>query len=451
MAEILNALVVDDEKHVSDLLKLQLDEVGFSVDVAGDGAAGINKIQSKRYDVILLDLKMPRINGLEVLKFAKETQPDSQVLILTGYGDIKTAVDTIKMGAFDFITKPYNFDELLVSVKNALEMRRLILDNKVMKMQLDDGKFYLVGQSTALQRVVEVSQKVAPSDASVLITGPSGSGKELIAHLIHENSERADKPFVALNCASIPDTLIESELFGHEKGAFTDAHSLKQGLAEIADGGTLFLDEVGDISHLVQPKLLRFIETGTFRRVGGTVEMSVNVRILSATNKDLEHEVEEGKFREDLLYRLNVVHVEVPPLSQRREDIPLLVEHFLNKKQHMRRAKKISKEALKLLMEYDWPGNIRELENVIERAAILATGDEITPEFVALTSKSKSTDVRRIPTRLSLAELEKIHIENVLKANGFNRNKSAKALGISLKTLYLKIKHYGIETPSGKG
>ncbi len=451
MAEILNALVVDDEKNVSDLLKLQLDEVGYSVDVASDGAVGINKIQTKRYDVILLDLKMPRINGLEVLKFAKQNQPDAQVLVLTGYGDIKTAVNTIKLGAFDFITKPYNFDELLVSLKNAMEMRRLIVDNRVMKMQLGEGKFELVGQSSALQKVVQVALKVAPSDASVMITGPSGSGKELIAHLIHENSERSKKPFVALNCASIPDTLIESELFGHEKGAFTDAHTLKQGLAEIADGGTLFLDEVGDISHLVQPKLLRFIETGTFRRVGGTVELVVNVRILSATNKDLEREAEEGKFREDLLYRLNVVHVEVPPLGQRREDIPLLVEHFLQKKQRTHRAKKISKEALKMLMEYDWPGNIRELENVIERAAILATGDEITPEFIALTSKSKSTDLRRIPTRLSLAELEKIHIENVLKANGFNRNKSAKALGISLKTLYLKIKHYDIETPAGRG
>lgn len=450
MADTIQALVVDDEKNITDLLKLQLEEVGFSVDVANDGAAGINKIQGKRYDVILLDLKMPRINGIEVLKFAKENQPDSQVLILTGYGDIKTAVDTIKMGAFDFITKPYNFDELLVSIKNALEMRRLIVDNKVMKMQLGDGKYEIVGQSSALQKVVDVSLKVASSDASVLITGPSGSGKELIAHLIHENSERAKKPFVAVNCASIPDTLIESELFGHEKGAFTDAHSLKQGLTEIADGGTLFLDEVGDITYLVQPKLLRFIETGTFRRVGGTVEMSVDVRIISATNKDIEREVEEGKFREDLLYRLNVVHVEVPSLSQRREDIPLLVEHFLQKKQRAHRAKKISPEALKLLTDYDWPGNIRELENVIERAAILATGEEITPEFIALSSKSKSPDLRRISTRLSLAELEKIHIENVLKANGFNRTKSAQALGISLKTLYLKIKHYNIDTPANK-
>ncbi len=450
MAEEFSALVVDDEKNVADLLKLQLVESGFYVDVANDGAVGINKVQSRKFDVILLDLKMPRINGLEVLKFVKENQPDAQVLILTGYGDIKTAVDSIKMGAFDFITKPYNFDELLVSVNNALEMRRLIVDNKVMKMQLGEGKFELVGQSPALQKVVEVALKVAPSDASVLITGPSGSGKELIAHLVHENSERSRKPFVALNCASIPDTLIESELFGHEKGAFTDAHTLKQGLAEIADGGTLFLDEVGDISFLVQPNLLRFIETGTYRRVGGTTEMSLNVRIVSATNKDLEREVEEGKFREDLLYRLNVVHVEVPSLGQRREDIPLLVEHFLQKKQRTRRAKRISASALKLLMEYDWPGNIRELENVIERAAILAGGDEITTELIALTSKSKSTDLRKIPTRLSLAELEKIHIENVLKANGFNRNKSAKALGISLKTLYLKIKHYEIDTPNGK-
>ena len=384
-----HALVVDDEKNVTELLKLQLEEEGFSVDTANDGAVGINKIQAKPYDVILLDLKMPRINGIEVLKFAKENQPDSQVLILTGYGDIKTAVDTIKMGAFDFIPKPYNFDELLVSINNALEMHRLIVDNKVMKMQLGDGKYEIVGQSQALQKVVELALKVAASDASVLITGASGSGKELIAHLIHENSERSKKPFVAVNCASIPDTLIESELFGHEKGAFTDAHTLKQGLAEIADGGTLFLDEVGDITYLVQPKLLRFIETGTFRRVGGTVEMSVNARIISATNKDIEHEVEEGKFREDLLYRLNVVHIEIPSLSQRREDIPLLVDHFLHKKHGSRRVKKISPEAMKLLMEYGWPGNIRELENVIERAAILASGDEITPGFYSAYIKIK--------------------------------------------------------------
>ncbi len=451
MADTIQSLIVDDEKNVTDLLKLQLEETGYAVDIAGDGAAGINKIQGKRYDLILLDLKMPRINGIDVLRFAKENQPDAQVIILTGYGDIKTAVDTIKMGAFDFITKPYNFDELLVSIKNALEMRRLVIDNKVMKMQLADQRYEIVGSSPALQKVIDIAMKVAPSDASVLITGPSGSGKELIAHLIHENSERAKKPFVAVNCASIPDTLIESELFGHEKGAFTDAHALKQGLAEIADGGTLFLDEVGDISYLVQPKLLRFIETGTFRRVGGTVEMSVNVRIVSATNKDIEREVEDGRFREDLLYRLNVVHVEIPSLHQRREDIPPLVEHFLSKKHRTRRAKRISAEAMKLLTEYDWPGNIRELENVIERAAILEPGEEITPEFIALTGRSKSPDLRRIPTRLSLAELEKIHIENVLKANGFNRTKSAKALGISLKTLYLKIKHYSIDTPPGKG
>ncbi len=447
MAGDVHALIVDDEKNVTDLLKLQLDDVGFTVDTANDGAVGINKIQAKPYDVILLDLKMPRIDGLEVLKFAKENQPDSQVLILTGYGDIKTAVDTIKMGAFDFITKPYNFDELLVSIRNALNMHRLIVDNKIMKMQIGEGKYEIVGESPALQKVIDVALKVAASDASVLITGPSGSGKELIAHLIHQNSERAKKPFVAVNCASIPDTLIESELFGHEKGAFTDAHSLKQGLAEIANGGTLFLDEVGDITYLVQPKLLRFIETGTFRRVGGTVEMSVDARIVSATNKDLDQQVEEEKFREDLLYRLNVVHVEVPPLSQRREDIPLLVSHFLQKKHKSRSIRKISEGALKLLMAYDWPGNIRELENVIERAAILAPKDEITPEYIALTSKAKSADLRRIPTRLSIAELEKIHIENVLKANDFNRTKSAKALGISLKTLYLKIKGYEIDTP----
>lgn len=441
-------LVVDDEKSVTELVKAQLEEVGFSVDVANDGAAGINKIQSKRYDIILLDLKMPRIDGIEVLKFAKGAQPDVQVIILTGYGDIKTAVDTIKLGAFDFIPKPYNFDELIVAIKNALHVRRLLIDNRVMRMQLGEGKYEIIGNSPALRQVIDLAIKVADSDASVLITGPSGSGKELIAHLIHENSPRKKNPFVALNCASIPDTLLESELFGHEKGAFTDAHTLKQGLAEVADGGTLFLDEVGDISYLVQPKLLRFIETGTFRRVGGTTELSVDVRIISATNKDIQKEVDEGRFREDLLYRLNVVHLEVPPLNQRKEDIPLLVEHFLQKRRRGRTAKKISQEAMNILMEYDWPGNIRELENVVERAALLTTGDEIMPESIALGSKSRGADLKRIPTRLSLAELEKIHIENVLRANNYNRAKSSQALGISQKTLYLKIKHYGIEVPT---
>ncbi|MGC8596182.1 MAG: sigma-54-dependent transcriptional regulator [Candidatus Kryptoniota bacterium] len=440
-------LVVDDEKSVTELLKAQLEEVGFSVDVANDGASGINKIQNKRYDIILLDLKMPRIDGIEVLKFAKSAQPDVQVIILTGYGDIKTAVDTIKLGAFDFIPKPYNFDELIVAMKNALHVRRLLIDNRVMRMQLGEGRYEIIGNSPALQAVIDLAIKVADSDASVLITGPSGSGKELIAHLIHENSPRKKNPFVALNCASIPDTLLESELFGHEKGAFTDAHTLKQGLAEVADGGTLFLDEVGDISYTVQPKLLRFIETGTFRRVGGTNELGVDVRIISATNKDIQKEVDEGRFREDLLYRLNVVHLEVPPLSQRKEDIPLLVEHFLKKRKGGRMVKRISEEAMKILMEYDWPGNIRELENVVERAALLTPGDEILPESIALGSRGRGADLKRLPTKLSLAELEKIHIENVLRANNYNRAKSSKALGISQKTLYLKIKHYGIDVP----
>ena len=440
-------LVVDDERSVTELLKAQLEEVGFSVDVANDGAAGMNKIQSKRYDIILLDLKMPRIDGIEVLKYAKGVQPDVQVIILTGYGDIKTAVDTIKLGAFDFIPKPYNFDELLVAMKNALHVRRLLIDNRVMRMQIGEGKYEIIGNSPALQGVIDLALKVADSDASVLITGPSGSGKELIAHLIHENSPRKKNPFVALNCASIPDTLLESELFGHEKGAFTDAHTLKQGLAEVADGGTLFLDEVGDISYTVQPKLLRFIETGTFRRVGGTNELTVDVRIISATNKDIQKEVDEGRFREDLLYRLNVVHLEVPPLNQRKEDIPLLVEHFLKKRRRGKISKRMSEEAMKILMEYDWPGNIRELENVVERAALLTPGEEILPESIALGSKTRGADLKRIPTRLSLAELEKIHIENVLQANNYNRAKTSRALGISQKTLYLKIKHYGIEVP----
>lgn len=450
MAVNVHVLIVDDEKNVTEILRHQLEGAGFMVETANDGATAINRITAKPYDIILLDLMMPRINGVEVLEFAKANRPDSQVLMLTGSSNLKIAVGTIKKGAFDFITKPYSLEELLVSIGNALNASRLSVDNKVMKVQIGGRKFEIVGESPAVKEMIDVASRFAASDSPVLITGPSGSGKELVAHLIHEKSDRAKESFVAVNCASIPDTLIESELFGHEKGAFTDARSLKQGLVEIANRGTLFLDEAGDISTMVQPKLLRFVETGTFRRIGGTVELGVDTRIISATNKDIEHEIEEGRFREDLFYRLNVMHVDVPSLNQRREDIPLLVNHFLQKKHKARQAKRISDAALKSLLQYDWPGNIRELENVIERAAILAPGEEINPQHIALPLKHMSAGLRKIPTALSMADLEKIHIENVLKANGFNRKRTAEALGISLKALYLKIRIYKVETPARK-
>jgi two-component system response regulator AtoC len=445
-------LVVDDEEYLCELLKEELLSTKmFEVDIANDGAQAINKIQSGLYDLVLLDIKMPRISGIEVLKFIKEFSPDTEVIMITAHGDIKLAVETIKLGAFDFITKPYNFDELLVSIQNALERRNLKLQNRLMKKEIsrlihDDE---VIGQSKIFRDVLDIVAKVAGTDATVLIYGESGTGKEVIARLIHKNSPRRDKPFVAINCAAIPDTLIESELFGHEKGAFTDAYTSKPGLVEIANGGTLFLDEVGDLSQYVQPKLLRFIETGEFRRVGGNNILKVDVRIISATNKDLNEEVRKGNFREDLLYRLNVVTIRLPALRERKEDIPLFVDYFLKKKTLGR--KKMSPEAMKILIDYDWPGNIRELENVVERAAILAKDDLIKPEDLAIKPELKEDYYAKLAKKpvnsLSLAELEKIHIENVLKANNWNKSKTAEILGISLKTLYLKLKRYGITEP----
>lgn len=445
-------LIVDDEEYLCELLKDELLSTNlFEVDIANDGAQAINKIQNKIYDIVLLDIKMPRISGIEVLKFIKEYSPDTEVIMITALGDIKLAVETIKLGAFDFITKPYNFDELLISIQNALEKRQLKLRNILMQKELShftQGD-EIIGQSKVFKDVLEIVARVAGTDTTVLIYGESGTGKEVIARLIHKNSLRKDKPFVPINCAAIPDTLLESELFGYEKGAFTDAHTSKPGLVEIANGGTLFLDEIGDLSQYVQPKLLRFIETGEFRRVGGNNILKVDVRIISATNKDLNEEVKKGNFREDLLYRLNVVTIRLPALRERREDIPLLVEYFLNKK--TRGRKKISPEAMQILVNYDWPGNIRELENVVERAAILAKDDIIRPEDLALKPELKEDYyarlVRKPVNTLSLAELEKIHIENVLKANNWNKSKTAEILGISLKTLYLKLKRYGISEP----
>ncbi|MCS7229600.1 MAG: sigma-54 dependent transcriptional regulator [Candidatus Kryptonium sp.] len=445
-------LVVDDEEYLCELLKDELLSTNlFEVDVANDGAQAINIIQNRIYDIVLLDIKMPRISGIEVLKFIKEYTPDTEVIMITAFGDIKLAVETIKLGAFDFITKPYNFDELLVSIQNALEKRRLKLQNRLMQNELSRliHTDEVIGQSKIFREVLDIVARVAGTDATVLIQGESGTGKEVIARLIHKNSPRKDKPFVAINCAAIPDTLIESELFGHEKGAFTDAHTSKPGLVEIANGGTLFLDEVGDLSQYVQPKILRFIETGEFRRVGGNNILKVDVRIISATNKDLNEEVKKGNFREDLLYRLNVVTIRLPSLRERKEDIPLFVEHFLNKK--TRGRKKMSPEAMQVLLDYDWPGNIRELENVVERAAILAKDDIIRPEDLALKPELKEDYyaklIKKPVNTLSLAELEKIHIENVLKANNWNKSRTAEILGISLKTLYLKLKRYGITEP----
>ncbi len=452
-----NILIVDDEASLSYMLQTELMENhAYAVDTAFDGTEAINKLQSKFYDVVLLDVKMPRVSGIEVLKFLREYSPTTQVIMLTNYADVKTAIQTIKLGAYDFISKPYDIEELLNTIERAIERKRLFIDNMLMRSELSRraGSEDLVGKSKIFKQVLESVLKVAKTDTTVLIQGASGTGKELVAHLIHKQSERKDRPFVVVNCASIPDSLLESELFGHEKGAFTDAYTMKQGLVEVANRGTLFLDEIGDISIKIQPKLLRFVETGEFRRVGGNTSLHVGVRILSATNKDLQEEVKTGRFREDLLYRLNAVVIHMPLLQERIEDIPLLVEHFLHNKMSMKTKKHLSSEAVQLLMEYDWPGNIRELEHVIEGAAILSKGEVILPKDLMISNRlgGKKKPIGAVEfsydnnhANLSLAELEKIHIKNILRKNNWSRNKTAETLGISQKTLYLKIKKYGIK------
>jgi DNA-binding NtrC family response regulator len=466
MARLYNILIVDDERSLAHLLQAELSSTDrFEVDVALDGVEAINNLQSNIYDVVLLDVRMPRVGGIEVLKFLQEHSPQTQVIMLTNYADVKTAIETIKLGAYDFIAKPYDYDELLATIERALERRRLFIDNELMKSQLYGRQkdLTIVGKSPSIVEMIDRARKVAETDSIVLIQGASGTGKELVANLIHRASPRADRPFVAMNCASIPDSLLESELFGYERGAFTNAYATKQGLVEVAHGGTLFLDEVGDISPAIQPKLLRFLETGEFRRVGGTNTLKVNVRIISATNKDLQQEAKEGRFREDLLYRLNVVTLYVPTLKERKEDIPPLVEHFLNKHVRTKPKKQISPDTMDILVKHDWPGNIRELEHVIEGAIILSTNEVITPEDLTLNTnfqqffKPRGEKANGVPDReveplidgdiLSLEELEKRHIEKVLVQNEWSRVKTAQDLGITPKTLYLKIKRYGISTP----
>jgi DNA-binding NtrC family response regulator len=455
MAKKYNLLIVDDEEALRSLLESELSSSEeFTVDLASDGGQAINSIQAKVYDVVLLDIRMPRVSGIEVLTFLQEYSPTTQVIILTNYADIRTAIQTIKLGAYDFLAKPYDIEEIFNTIHRALERRELLIDKALTRKPPPE----LIGRSPAFLKVIEMATRFAQGESFVLIQGASGTGKELVANLIHRRSTRNNRPFVAVNCASIPDALLESELFGHEKGAFTNAYSTKQGLIEVANGGTLFLDEVGDISPAIQPKLLRFLETGEFRRVGGPHVLKVDVRVVSATNKNLRDEVRSGRFREDLLYRLNVVAVDMPTLQERRDDIPLLVEYFVVRKAATKTKKHLSPRALDRLMQYEWPGNVRELEHVIEGAVHLASGDVIEENDLMLpTLHTSLPDVVGASTPLpapaedaSLEELERRHIAQVLRDNDYNRARCANVLGISKKTLYLKIKRYGIGVHDGE-
>ena len=446
-------LVCDDDETLCYLLKEQLLEEGFVVDTVYDGSLAIEAIKGKNYDILLLDLNMGEVSGEDVLKFVNDYTSSLQVIVLTAQSDVKKAIECIKMGAYDFINKPYNFDELLVTINRALEHKELLVKTTILASQVNKKlSNSIIGESPELQKIINLANKSALSDSNILIEGETGTGKELFADYIHRHSARSDKPFVVINCASLPDQLIESELFGHEKGAFTDAKSTKQGLVEIAHGGTLFLDEIGELSLSLQPKLLRFLENGEYRRIGGVTNLTSNVRVIGATNRNLLEEADNKKFRRDLLFRLNVITLTIPPMRDRKGDVLLLARHFLETKSPIRSPKKLSPEAEEALLKYGFPGNVRELDHIIERAMIFAEGDTIHVEDLNLPAdvtenieEVEDKSHQKIEEVLSMDEVEKKHIAHALRLNKWDRTQTASQLGISPKTLYTKIKKYQIK------
>jgi len=452
-------LVVEDKESMAAMLKETLEAEGYKVIPARDAAKGIKYLKDGKIDLVLTDLKLPDKNGIDVLKASKEENHLTPVIVMTAFGSVEAAVSAMKEGAFDFITKPFDTDHLIILIKRALETQRLVTENILLKEEVSSrfGLPGIIGKSRNILDVAQIVQKVAATKTTVLILGESGTGKELFARAIHNLSSRKHYPFVPINCAAIPKALLESELFGHEKGSFTGADARKMGKFELADKGTIFLDEIGDMDLSIQAKLLRAIEEGEIERVGAITFMKLDVRIVAASNKDLEKAVEEKKFREDLFYRLNVFPVRVPPLRERKEDIPLLVEYFINKycNEMKTPVKSVSKEALDILMGYHWKGNVRELENTIERAVILCDGDVITPEHFVLSKEVVSGPVTAFSStegtlesvaKEALRTAETKRISSALHETRGNKSKAAEILQVSYKTLLTKIKEYGIES-----
>ena len=446
-------LIAEDEELMQLTLKDALCKEGYQVTVATDGEDGLNKLEDSSYDIALVDLKMPKLDGMELLRKIGELSSQTIVIMMTGYGTIETAVEAMKLGAYDYITKPFIIDELLLTMQRALEVRRLRDENILLHEELEERYKLgnLIGKSKRMQEIYQLIKTVAQGESTALIMGETGTGKELVAHAIHHNSPRNNKPFVRVNCAVLPETLLESELFGHEKGAFTGAVDRRIGRFELADGGTLFLDDVDDMNPAIQVKLLRVLQEKEFERVGGTSTVSADVRIIAASKGRLEDKIKEGKFREDLYYRLNVIPIQLPLLRERKEDIPLLVNHFLEKygRKTNRLIKKVSSEAMALLMEYPWPGNVRELENTMERIVALSRKDEVIPSDLPFpimgTKKYKGIPAARLkPVEEILKETERDYIEATWRETGGQKKKAAKILGISRKTLWEKIRNYGL-------
>ncbi len=453
--KVLEILVVEDEPAQREMLVGFLRKEGHRVEEAEDGEKALEILKRHSLDVLILDQKMPGMSGIQVLEEAKRIQPEADVLLVTAYGTVEDAVKAMKLGAYDYITKPVDLEELLMVLERIAEKQTLVRENQILKERLNEkriGKADLVYESSQMAEVVNLAARVAPSKASVLLLGESGTGKELVARLIHSLSPRSSKPLVTLNCAALPESLLESELFGHERGAFTGAIQRRIGLFEQADGGTLFLDEIGDLSPPVQVKLLRFLQEGEFQRIGGSTLLKADVRIISATHRDLEELMRKGIFREDLFYRLNVVTIRLPPLRERREDIRPLAEHFLKvyAAQNAKPIEGISREAMDLLLQYDYPGNVRELENIIERAVVITRGPVIQTEDLpfAIKRKVKPHSVPREPggtLKERVEALEKRLIEEALEQAGFNQTKAANLLGLSERMLRYKLRKYGLK------
>ena len=450
-------LVVDDELSMRDFLSIMLKKEGHEVVAAENGGSALKVVQAEIFDLLITDIKMPGVDGMEVLKTVKEVSPETVVIMITAFATTGTAIEAMKLGAYDYITKPFKVDEIRMVIQKALEKRHLRKENILLRREIASraGFANFIGTSAAMQRVFSLIRQVADTKSTVLITGESGTGKELVAKAIHFNSSRNGGPFVTVNCGALPETLLESELFGYMKGAFTGATSNKQGLFEAANGGTIFLDEISATTPALQIKLLRVLQEREFMRVGGTVDIKMDARVIAASNRDLLAEVSKGTFREDLYYRLNVIPVNIPALRDRREDIPLLIEFFLKKFSGGKEPKKIAPEAINLLMNQRWPGNVRELENTIERLVILADGDRIGQELIPENFKSVRTSPELMMTDIPddglemeklLENIEKTLLFKALEKTGGVKTEAAKLLGLSFRSFRHRMQKY--ESPT---
>ncbi len=446
-----SVLIVDDEKAIRDSIQIVLNDEGFKTETSSDGKDALSKIKENNYDVVITDIKMPNMDGMELLKHATKISPDTFFIIMTAYASVKTAISAIHEGAYDYLMKPIEFDDLLLRLKRLSRYKKLSIENKSLRQRVsaETGYQNIIGESNAIKKVFKLISQVAKTKSNILITGKSGTGKELVAKAIHHNSDRKNEIFLPINCGAISESLIESELFGHKKGSFTGAVDEKVGLFKVADGGTLFLDEIGDLPLNMQVKLLRAIEDKKFIPVGGTKPISTNVRIIAATNKNLYKKSQDGEFREDLYYRLNVIEISLPSLNERRDDIPLLVNYFVAKycNEMGKKILGVDNEAMKALINHNWRGGVRELENIIERAVIFSFNDIIKMENLSDYIKNNVSHYGfPVSLKEAVKNFEREHIINVIKNNNYNKEETAKALEIGLSSLYRKMEELKIPT-----